>query len=110
MARLAVLSLTCCVMISLSSCSIEGTDLAEATAPGAPFAGDPAAPDNACRTVDDCAPSEQCMAHEGRYPVCARLDASSPTTPRGPQGQPPPPPGLLEGAPRLTSDSAGAPR
>ena len=100
----ALLSLLAgCLMTVLLGCAVEGSDLAESYTPETPPSEGPEAPANACRTEDDCAPFEQCVAAGGRYLVCAKVDASSPAPVRGPQGQPPPPAGLIEGEVRFVA-------
>jgi len=49
-----------------------------------------------CRTELDCAPGEVC-AVAGDTVVCRAPKADDPETPAGPDGQPAPPIGLLEG-------------
>jgi len=89
-----------CALVMLVGCAAGGPDFDEPFMPGSAGA-EPAATGQACRTEDDCAAFEQCVAGKGRYPVCVAAQASSPVSRRGPEGQPPPPAGLLEGAARF---------
>ena len=110
MTRLLLLPLAGCLMALLLGCAAEGSGLNEPLTPEAPSAEAPEVPANLCRTEDDCAPSEQCVVGAGRYLVCAKVDGSSAAPKRGPQGQPPPPAGLLEGAARFAAQPERARR
>ena len=111
----------CSLMAAIiASCAADGSDSTEPSTlaapfdepslPGAPVGQRPTEPGDACRTVDDCAALERCVMGQGRFPVCVPVDDRSSIEPRGPKGQPPPPSGLLEGAPGFAGRSAGASR
>ena len=89
-----------CALGLLMSCAVSGADFDDLVEP-APVGGEPSVQVDTCRTDDDCMAGHRCVATEGRYPLCVKAEADASPAQRGPKGQPPPPPGLLEGAPRF---------
>lgn len=120
MGRALSLTLACSWVAVMAGCAVDDSDFAEPSTPAVPFDALPApetppseTPTNlgeACRTVDDCAASEHCVKGASRFPVCVTLDDPRMVAPRGPKGQPPPPRGLIDGAPGFAGRGAGAPR
>ena len=110
MTRAFVIALLSLLIAATASCGVESSGLSELPPPGAPPDGRPApsppgeegptGPGDTCRTVDDCAASQQCVRDETGRLACVTVEDRASVPSRGPKGQPPPPVGLFEGAPR----------
>ena len=110
MTRSFVFALLSLLIAPTASCGVDSAGLSEVPPPDAPPDGRPSPappgeerptePGDTCRTVDDCAASEQCVRSESGLLVCVIVEDGTAVPARGPKGQPPPPLGLFEGAPR----------
>ena len=120
MTRAFAIAFLSLLIAATASCGVESSGLPELPPPGAPpdERPTPAPPDeerptepgDTCRTVDDCAASQQCVRRESGLLACVTVEDQASTPPRGPKGQPPPPTGLFEGAPRYAGRRGGGPR